>query len=887
MRWLDAASTRLRLLFARRTAESRMHQEFQLHIELETEQLIARGVAPLEARRRALVAFGGVEQQKEALRDGRGLAWFDGFTLDLKLAVRLLARYPWLTLVGGTAIAFGIAAGVGTFELRTKIVNPTLPLDEGSRIVGLRNWDASLSQVAPSTSDDFSALRGGLSLVEDVSAFRMFSRNLLTSDGRSDAESVVAMSASGFRVARVTPIAGRTLIESDEDPGAPPVVVIGHDVWRRRFASDPGVLGQTVRLGSEQPTVVGIMPDGFTFPATPQLWIPLQRPTKAVTRAEDSLLIFGRLAAHASQSEAQAELAVIGLRTPTGSSNNRENLQHAPVRALAQPQLVPFTRLMFDSLDVQIGLAIGNIFVVMLLVLVCANVALLTFARAATRDIEIAVRTALGASRARIVTQLFLEGLVLAAIAVAAGLAAARFTLRSLLALFEGGGRSLPFWMNGDLTASTMIYAGALTIVSAAIIGIFPALKITGGGHLTRLRQSSAGGGGVRLGGVWTVVIAAQVATTVMFPAAAFFFHRWVVSSQNSDIGVATSNYLSARLELDRDGAPPGRTFTELERRIGTEAAVSGLTFADRLPGTGSGRWRIQIDGEGSPEPPVFPHRVSSASVALNFFDVFGAPILAGRNFTAADLGSAGVVIVNTSFVNRFLGGQNPIGRRIRRGPHESVQDIGPWLEIIGLVKNLGMGAGDDAAGVYRPISLESTPSLRVAVAVTGSPESFAARLRTVAREVEPTLQIHELMTLDDVIAEGMREIAYMSRIMTALSALALLLSLTAIYSVTDFAISRRTREIGIRVALGAERLRVIGPLLRRPLSQVGLGIVCGAILSFLASISIFESAPSLREAALITAYAVLMMVICLLACVVPVRRALNVAPAEVLRSDA
>jgi predicted permease len=519
-------------------------------------------------------------------------------------------------------------------------------------------------------------------------------------------------------------------------------------------------------------------------------------------------------------------------------------------------------------------------------VLVCANVALLTFARAATRDIEIAVRTALGASRARIVTQLFLEGLVLAAIAVAAGLAGARFTLRSLLALFEAGGRSLPFWMTADLTASTVIYAGVLAIVSAAIIGIFPALKITGGGHLTRLRESSAGGGGVRLGGVWTVVIAAQVATTVMFPAAAFFFHRWVVSGQTTDIGVATSQYLSARLELDQGGSPPGRTFTELERRVGTEAAVSGLTFADRLPGAGSARWRIQIEGEGPPEPPVFPHRVSAASVALNFFEVFGAPMLSGRTFTAADLDSAGVVIVNTSFVNRFLGGQNPIGRHIRRGPHESVQDVGPWLEIVGVVKDLGMGSGDDAAGVYRPISLESTPSLRVAVAVTGRPAAFAARLRTVAREVEPTLQIHELMPLDDVIAGEIREIAYMSRIMTGLSALALLLSLTAIYSVTDFAISRRTREIGIRVALGAERLRLIGPLLLRPLSQVGLGIVCGAILSFLASISMFESTPSVREAALIAAYALLMMVVCLLACVVPVRRALNVAPAEVLRGD-
>jgi putative ABC transport system permease protein len=878
MKWLDMARVRLRLLFGRRRAESRMNEEFRHHVELETEHLLARGVRPDEARRRALIAFGGIETHKESLRVGRGLAWLDGFTLDLKLAARLLARYPWLTLVGGTAIAFGIAAGVGTFEIRTQIINPTLPLDEGSRIVGLRNWDQSLNRVVPATVDDFDAWRHGLTLVHDVSAFRTLSRNLITTDGRSQAEAVAETSASAFRVARVAPFAGRTLIESDEHPGAPPVVVIGHDLWRRRFGGDPRVLGQTTRLGREQPTVVGIMPDGFTFPATQELWIPLRRQDAPTLADDPGLSMFGRLAAQASQAQAQAELTVVGSRALARAPNIGVNLR---------PQLVPFTRLMFDSFDVQIGLALGNVFVVMLLVLVCANVALLTFARAATRDVEIAVRTALGASRARIVTQLFVEGLVLASVAVTAGLLAARLVLRSLLALFEAdSGRSLPFWVSTDLTGTTVIYAAVLTIVSAAIIGVFPALKITGRGHQARLRQSSAGGGGVRLGGVWTVVIVAQVATTVMFPAAAFFFHRWA-SSHTSDIGIPASTFLSARIELDRRVAPPGRTIAELERRVSAEATVSGLTFADRLPGTLHPRWPIQIDGEPSPGPAVFPYRASSASVALNFFEVLGTPILAGRNFTATDLDSTGVVIVNTSFVKRVLGGQNPIGRRIRRGPRDEAQEAGPWLVIVGLVTDLGMGARDDAAGFYSPISLESWPSLRLAVGVRGRPESFAARLRTVAADVEPTLQIHELMSLEEAVADQTRAMAYLSRIMTGLSVLALLLSLTAIYSVTDFAISRRTREIGIRVALGAERLRVIGPLLRRPLSQVGLGIVCGALLSFLASISIFESTPSLREAALITAYALLMIVICLLACVVPARRALSVQPAEVLRGDA
>jgi predicted permease len=879
MKWVHAACTRLRLLFARHSAESRMNQEFQLHIELETEQLIARGVPPDEARRRALLAFGGIEPHKEAMRDGRGLAWLDGFALDLKLATRLLARYPWLTLVGGAAMAFGIAAGVGTFEIRRQIVNPTLPLDEGSKIVGLRNWDTLSNRAVPATVDDLDAWRDGLTLIEDVSAFRVFSRNLLTNDGRSQAEAVAAMSASAFRVARVTPMAGRTLIESDESPGAPPVVVIGHDLWRRRFDGDPAVIGQTTRLGGEQPTVVGIMPAGFRFPSTEELWIPLQRRAAAAPAEDPGLLMFGRLAAQASLSQAQAELTVVGPTAQVRPANAGESLR---------PQIVPFTRLMFDSVDVEIGLALGHAFVVMLLVLVCANVALLMFARASTREVEIAVRTALGASRTRIVAQLFLEGLVLAGIAVGAGLVGARFLLRLLLALFEAdSGRSLPFWVSTEITPSTVLYAAALTIVSAAIIGVFPALTITGTGHQARIRQSSAGGGGARLGGAWTAVIAAQVATTVMFPAAAFFFHRWVVSSQSTDVGVPASRYLSARIELDPDGAPPGRTFTELERRVGAEATVSGLTFTDRLPGTGHPRWRIQIDRDGSPEPAVFPHLASSASVALNFFDVFGATMLAGRHFTVADLDPAGVVIVNTSFVNRVLGGRNPIGRHIRRAPRDDAQEAGPWLEIVGVVKDLGMGAAEDAAGFYRPLSTEHTSDLLVAIAVNGRAESFAARLRTVARDVDPTLQIHELMSLEEVVANQGRVMEYLWRIMIGLSALALLLSLTAIYSVTQFAVSRRTREIGIRIALGAQRLRVIGPILSRPLMQVSVGIAAGAALTSLAFVTIFEGTLTVTEGVMMAVYALLMMAVCLLACVVPVHRALNVALAEVLRGDA
>jgi putative ABC transport system permease protein len=896
VKWLDGARTRLRLLFRRQDAESRMNREFQLHLEMEAEHLMrTSGLTADEARRQARVAFGGVEGHKEALRDGRGLAWLGGFALDVKLAARLLARYPWLTVVGGVAMAFGIAAGVAGFEVRTQLVNPTLPLDEGSQILGLRNWDTSQNRVALTTAADVVAWRDSLTSVRDLSAFSVFRRNLITDEGRAESAAGAAMTASAFRATRVPPLLGRTLVEADEDPGAPPVIVIGYEVWTRRFSSDPRVVGRIVRLGREQMTVVGVMPEGFVFPAAQGVWVPLRDLAgDSVRSGGPDLFVFGRLAGDASRAEAQAELNVVGDRTARDWQET-----HAHLR----PQLVPFGWLAFDPGGIQIALALGNTFLVMLLLLVSANVALLMFARAATRETEIAVRSALGAGRARIVLQLFVEALVLAGLAVVAGLVAARVALGSLLATLEAdSGRALPFWMGDTLSTSTVMYAGALTILSAVIIGVIPALNVTGPALQARLRQSTARGGGLRFGGVWSAVIAMQVAVTLMFPAAAFFFHRVVVGGQTRDVGVAAHEYLSAVLELDRElasGVPLdasqeafrsriSATYAELERRVRAEPAVAGLTFADRLPGTSHPGWRIEIEGEagrGTASPGL---EVSSASVALNFFDVLGAPMIAGRPFTAADLGSPReAVIVNQSFANEALGGGNPIGRRIRRASVNDAQAPGPWLEVVGVVPDLGMvGSDGGSAGLYQPVSADTASPLRIAMRLRESPALFAARLQTIAGGVDPALQLSELVPLDAVGASGWIESQYLSRSLAVLSAIALLLSLTAIYAVMAYTVSTRTREIGLRVTLGADRRRVIAVILRRPLMQVGIGIGIGGILVAMWFLALFESMPTGTEVGLMAAYCVLMMGVCLLACVVPTRRALRIEPACALTAD-
>jgi predicted permease len=899
MKWLDIICTRLRLFFARSSAESRMDQEFRLHVELETEKLMREGgLTPNEARRQALVAFGGVQKHKEALRDGRAFAGVGAFSLDLKLAIRMLSRYPWLTLVGGLAIAFGIAAAVGAFEIRTQLVDPLLPLDGGSRILGIRKWDTSTNRSVLATPDDFTTWRDALTSIDDLSAANVFSRNLITDDGQSEPVEVAAVTASAFRIAGVRPRLGRTLVETDEDLASPPVVVIGHELWQRRFFGDPAVVGRTVRLGGEQRTVAGVMPQGFRFPAWHELWIPLkiQAVSPGATGEAPRFLVFGRLDRDASKAQAQAELQTLDRRAAAG----------LPAGAMHQRgQLVPYAWLFSDPSGLQLGLALANTFVVLLLLLVSSNVALLMFARAATRETEIAVRSALGASRARIVGQLFVEGFVLSGPSVLVGLFAARVGIRSLLATLEAdSGRALPFWMSDSLTPTTVLYAGALVIVSAAIISVLPALRVTSRGLEARLRQSTPGAGGLRFGGIWTLVITAQVAATLAFPAASFFFRRWVIGGQTRDVGFSTATYLSARLDVERESArglpldtsdPVFRShvrgiYAELQRRLMSESQVRGLTFADRLPGMLHPRWRIEIEDEPASGPSALGHSVSVASIASNFFTIIGASILAGRAFTIADVESVpGPAIVNQSFVSQVLGGRNPIGRRIRRVRIDDTQEAGPWLEIVGTVRDLGMvrdlGTAQVQAGVYLPIAPD-TPVQRIAINVNGNPESFASRFRTVASEVESALRIHELMPLDLAGADLWRESQYVSRVLAILSAIGLLLSLTAIYAVTSFTVSRRTREIGVRVALGADRRRVIGTTLRRPFAQVGVGVLVGGVLVQLMFAALFESRPTAVETASIAAYAMLMMGVCLLACVVPVRRALRIEPASALRIE-
>ena len=871
------------------------------------DDLLARDIEHRLTRRRALWRYGRnllgsaltVWWARFHLPRGTGISW-----LDLKLGARMLVKYPGLTFVGGLAIASAVAVGAGGFEFLDQLISPTLPLDEGDRIVGIRLWHTASSSVEEQALYDFVTWRDELETVRDLGAFRTLARNLITGEGQGEPVEVAEISASAFRLARVAPLLGRSLVETDERFGAPAIVVIGYDLWQTRFEGDPGIVGRAVRLGSSQSTVVGVMPENFTFPVTHSLWVPFRvNILDYVRRQGPEIYVFGRLTDGVTLDEAQAELTSLGLRAAADFPDTHEYLR---------PQVLPYAQSITGITGVEsLALRSINVFLVMLLVLVCGNVALLMFARAATRESELVVRNALGASRGQIVMQLFTEALVLGGVAAVIGLAAAGSGLRWWLRVFEieSGGR-LPFWFSDSLAPATVLYAGALAVLGAVIAGVVPALKVTGRRVEARLRQSAAGAGGVQFGGVWTAVIIAQVAVTVAFPATAFFARRHVVEVQSLDGAFSGEEYLSVRLEMDRETPPGtsadaaraeflarfGATVQELERRLTAEPGVVGVTFADRLPRTLHRSRPIEVDGEAASPDSGLEHRASIASISVDFFEVLDTPILAGRAFHSGDLASdRRVVIVNASFVHRVLADRNPIGHRVRylpedRGEARSAdEEPGPWYEIVGVVGELGMISGDvepgGTRGLYHPMELGDAFPIHMAVQLGPDPESFAPRFRAIAAAVDPTLRLHEILPLNELGQTMWLEMDFLSRLLAGVSSIALILSLAGIYSFMSFTVSRRTREIGIRIALGSDKRRIFAAIFRRPLLQVGTGVLVGGVLVAALSTAVLLGL-SVGEAALIAAYATLMMGVCMLACIVPTRRALRVEPTEALRAE-
>jgi predicted permease len=570
------------------------------------------------------------------------------------------------------------------------------------------------------------------------------------------------------------------------------------------------------------------------------------------------------------------------------------------------------------------------VFTAGLVILICGNVGLLLFARAASREADLVVRAALGASRGRIVAQMFAEALALGGVAAIVGVTAASVALRTWGVTFlETNLGRLPFWFDLTLSPQTFAVAIVLTVAAAAVAGIVPALKITGGmSH--RLKQTTAGSGGLQFGGVWTVVIVAQVAATVMFPALVYWEQSQLRRVQDFDPGFASEQYLAVQIERDHpiDATAPdaaalernarlAATLDEVYRRVAAQPGVSGVTFTEDLPTTHHPYKRIEMGydldaspaaGGASAEPPF--RQASVAAVHPSYFEALDAPILAGRGFTMADaVEGTRVAIVDQGFVDQILQGRNAVGQQVRfRYPAPGLRrwapvnadgsaGAGDWYEVIGVVPELGVGSPMQpgrAAGLYIPATPNLFDQIHMLVHVRGGdPMTLAPQVRDAAAAVDPSLRLVNLQRANEVNSDSMWLMGLWVRIGVVLSSVAIVLSLAGIYSVLAFTVARRTREIGVRVALGASRQRVVAATFRRPLTQVALGIVVGTAIVLTAAALIrytefpgSESDLTVQGVAMIVGYGIVMLGVCMLGCLAPTRRALDIEPTIALRTE-
>ncbi len=757
----------------------------------------------------------------------------------------------------------------------------------------LETQDTAASRVEPRVLHDFAIWRRSLKTVAELGAARLSERNVLTGERRVESLRVAEITASAFPLTRVPPLLGRPLQPTDELQGAEPVVVLGYDVWDRQFLHDPAIIGRVVAVGRTARTVVGVMPPRFGFPRNQQVWVPLPI-QDAPPREGPAVQVFGRLADGASWQDAAAEIEVVSARSAADQPATHAQLR-TRVRAFAGR--TPGEPLRLEDLAV-------HAIVLLLLGAVSANVATLIFARTAMRESEIVVRHALGASRARVIAQIVTEGLVLALAAAVLALLVAQTTVRYAWARASQivGDDGLPFWVDLKLEPATVAYALLLALVAAALIGLLPALKATGASVQRGLQGITSTGGTMKFGGIWSFIVGAQVACTLLFvPAAVGIYTTARSQNQSTWAPFPRERYLTFRLKMDNEalageqgvpddgqiGARRARAYEELAGRLREEPGVTQVTYGDRLP-TMSPDWvAVEMEQDGAPPARLqgnYEGGFAMAAVGAGYHDAFGAKIVAGRGLHTADAGAAnGPVVVNEAFMR--VVGRNPVGARVRTLQRGGERELGPWHEIVGVVTDLGMLFPADwsgAAYIYRAASAAELDPVVVAVRVAGDAAPLAPRVAALARQVDAGVHLRDIVTLDDIVAQEQSRMVAGSVVFGSVLLVALVFSAAGLYALMAVAVARRTREIGIRIALGATPRHVLRSVFARAGRQLGGGIIAGNSLILLLAWRADSLTADLLVTSVITS--VIMAAVGVLACAAPARRALRVQPTEALR---
>ena len=875
--------SRIGAVLTSRRLDGELDAEVAAHIAMLTDDNIRRGMPRDEARRAALVRFGGPMQLKEQQRDERGLPFVDTTLHDVRYGLRALRRNPAFALVAIGTLAIGIGAGTSVFTIARAVLLRPLPYATPDRLVRvfetnpLKNWTRNIA--APANYADWKKQNTSFT---DIAAYEQFSTTgsgasdvFLTGFGEPRGLKALGVTGNLFRVLGTPPLMGRTFTDDETFEGKARVAVLSWGTWQSIFAGDPNIIGRTVSLSLRTYDIVGVMPRDFVFPGRDvQVWLPVAYPPAMFTnvRRPHMLGVVARLRDGVTIERAQQEMDAIArsLERQYPDTNTRMGVRlesfHGSLAFEPRPAL-----LMLSG-------AVGLLFLI-----VCANVANLQLGRAAARTRELAIRSALGAGRRRLVRQLFTESLILSLVGGTAGVMLAWLT-RAAVVRFASS--SLPLFADLRFDQSVVLFAVSLSVIAPVLFGIVPALRVSRAERLNE--RSDAGARDAQF--MRSAFIGAEVALSVVLVVGAVLLVRSLLRLQTVDPGFDQRGVVAFTISLPSARYPkaPDRqqAFEEIDRRLaaqpGVQAAGAVSTLALRgFTWTGDST----IEGRASTD---YERELRHKSVTPEYFNAMGIRLLAGRFLDERDtLDRPPVTVVNLALARKYFQAADAVGKRITFG---RPQDRAPWITIVGVVADEQQDALDKTPQpqVYSPIRQQMQNPMTFVVRSSLDPAAAIATARREVQAVDRDLALTSVTTLEDLVSDALGDHRFRTTLLSAFAVTALFLAALGIYGVLAYAVSQRSRELGIRLALGARPSEVFSMVVRdgmRPVLAGGVVGVAGAIASSVVIKTLLFGVTAADPATYAVALATLATV-ALGACAMPARRATRVDPLVALREE-
>jgi putative ABC transport system permease protein len=861
--------------------ESEMDAELRFHLEAYAEDLVRGGVPRQEAIRRARIEFGGVERAKEECREARGVSFLETLIQDLRYGVRIFLKSPGFAAAAVITLALGVGANTAFFSVVNGVLLRPLPYRDPSRLVVVSLLNRKSQETFPLCDADFLDWRAQNHAFTAVAAF---SDNPFNITGSGAPEQILGdvVTAEFFSTLGVKPALGRTFLPNEDRPGSPRMVVLSYNLWQRRYASNPGVIGQAIVLNGSNYEVIGIMPPRFLPSPETELWTNLvMNPPRF--RGPYYLTGQARLKPGVTMEQARAELATIANRIEQQNPLTNSNMSF---------RATPLKEAIVGDVRRALLVLLGAVAFVLLIA--SANVANLLLARAAVREKEVAIRAALGASRARLTRQLLTESMLLAAIGGLLGLLLARWGVQLLLQFGPG---NLPRLEEIAIDGRVLGFTCLISLASGILFGLAPAVQ-SGRSDLNKSlkeggRSAADGEGRSR---VRSILVVAEIALSVVLLAGAGLMLKSFLRLQAVSPGVNPNHALTMQISLPRrqyhDDSQVISFYQHLLEKVqtlpGVESAGVGMSLPPNLLQVTD---YFTIEGQ----PAVSERMLGLADlvfVSPDYFRALGVPLVKGRYFIAADRAdTAKVAIVNQTLAHHYWPNENPIGKRLRTGGPERPNN--PWMEVVGVVGDIkysGLDASPEMA-LYQPYQQAAWSSMYLVVRTSSkldNPATLASAIANAVWSLDKDLPVAHIRTMDQLLSDSVDQPRFRTVLIEIFALVALSLATVGIYGVLAYSVSQRKHEIGIRMALGAKRSDLLWLVVGRGMLLTLIGVVIGvtgafALTRFLSTL-LYGVRPT--DPATFVAVPLLLACVALLACGIPARRAMRVDPMIALRHE-